>query len=291
MRELLVANYNNTGYLVDGEYAIPLPNGFLLQSAYLKSSNYEVPVGGLRSHLGDINLLFVCFDIDPNRRIKKGQFFLADADGNQPLRVYKKIREHQVLSLRKTFDDTQIEARKFKPYEPTRFFNVAETCVCFGNDRIKTKWRILSVEPVVGYEEYYVLQEIVGVGAVPHLREELLPEHYLEEVKREFMSLVNELSSSPESIIDHCRDLATSTLSAYIGLLPTERKDLGSLISQLPSDLVLIRSLATVVNRFHPRRKPNEKERMNLSTLGAREAELAVHSVFQILKELNWTHE
>lgn len=287
MRNFYVLHYNYKGYIEDGQYFYPIDSKSIIQPTFLESSIKKIPENFIGS-IDRTEVIFVSEDYDPLRKIKRGQFYKAH--NQQPARLYKSgINSTQILSSRKFENYHDVDARKFFSYELSRDFDVKDTSVYFKNDRILTKWRIISVEPTVGGEEFYTLLETIGIGVFPSLNEPKIPQSFFPEIKREYDSLLNEAFSMPETVIDHCRDLATSILSAMLGLGKESREDLGGLIKKVDPNLMLIRSAATIIARFHPRRKPNEQESKSLASLSQREAELSVLSVLQILKELEWS--
>lgn len=78
-------------------------------------------------------------------------------------------------------------------------------------------------------------------------------------------------------------------LSAIIGNIAKEdRIDLGKLIAKVDDKFRVIKSSAEIINRFHPRRKPNEKEKLELTELTRVESDFAVQCVFQIIREMKW---
>ena len=287
MRSFYVLHYNLNGYIEDGQYFYPIDSKSIIQPVFLESSGKKIPEL-FNNSIYETEIVFVSEEYDPLKKIKRGRFFKAHTQ--QPSRLYKAgISSTQVLSSRRFENYHDVEARKFHSYEPSRDFDIKDTNVYFRNARMFTKWRVISIEPIVGGEELYTLQEMIGIGVFPSLNELKIPPSFYSEIKREYDSLYNEVSSMPETVVDHCRDLATSLLSAKLGLLKENREDLGSLIKKIDQNYMLIRSAATIISRFHPRRKPNEQEGKNLSSLSQREAELCVLSVLQILKELEWS--
>lgn len=287
MRSFYILHYNSSGYIEDGQYLYPIDSKSIIQPTSLESSVKKIPEY-FNSSIDKTEIVFVSEDYDPLKKIKRGRFYKAH--NQQPSRIYKNgINSTQVLSIRMFEHYHDVDARKFFSYEPSKDFDVKDINVYFRNERILTKWRVISVEPVVGGEEFYTLLETMGIGVFPSLNELRIPPAFYLEIKREYDSLLSEALSLPETVIDHCRDLTTSILSAMLDLKKENREDLGVLIKRIDPNLLLIKSAATIVARFHPRRKPNEQDSKNLDSLSLREAELCILSVLQILKELAWS--
>lgn len=235
----------------------------------------------------DAKLVFLELSFDPIARIKRGKFYVL-ADEGQPATIYPSsiVGVYQVGS---TSSQNSTQAYKFVSYDFTRHFSPRDSFVIFGNSRFETRWRVLTVDAVVTNEEVCVLQEVNSMGAIPSLNENAIPYRFFSEIEREYESLLAELNSSPESVIDHCRDVTTSLLSAAVGTVEKEdRIDLGKLISKVDDRLRVVKSSAEIINRFHPRRKPNEKEKLELTELSRVESDFAVQCVFQIIREMKW---
>lgn len=235
----------------------------------------------------DSKLVFLELSFDPIARIKRGKFYSLAAEG-QPANIYLSSAGgvYQV-SMASAQHSTQ--AYKFVSYDLTRSFSPRDTFVIFGNSRFETRWRVLSIDASVTNEEVCVLQEVNSIGAIPSLNKNSIPARHFSEIEKEYDSLLTELHSAPESVIDHCRDVTTSLLSAVVGANEKEaRVDLGKLISKVDDKLRIVRAAAEIINRFHPRRKPNEREKLELAELSRVESDFAVQCVFQIIREMNW---
>lgn len=284
MAKIFIAHYNNKPYLLEGSFLFPLPDHYFVQATIIESS--ENSIGEIKVWNDDCNLIFITEAYDPIGKVKTGKFFKRIV--NDSTRPYKSKRPNNFLTLEKGFDDHQIEVSKYESYEPSSDFKIPETEVIFGNEKIKTRWRILGFEPIAGREELFILQEYFGFGLFPNLKEESVPHKYLPELMNEYQTLRTDIKSSPGSIIDNCRDVAISALTAYLSDNLTSRIDLGELIKILPEDRILIKNLATIINRFHPRRKPNEVEKHNLPPLTFKEANLVLTVTLQLLVELDY---
>jgi hypothetical protein len=235
----------------------------------------------------EIQLIFLELTFDPITRIKRGKFYKL-ADEGQPASIYPSTTGG-IFQVNSSSPQYSVQAYKFFSYELTRNFNLKDSFIIFGNSRFETRWRILSVDASVTNEEIYVIQEVNSIGAIPSLNKNVIPDRFFTEIEKEYTSLLSELNSSPESVIDHCRDLATSLLSAVLGTCDKEsRADLGKLIPKVDEKLRVVKSSADIINRFHPRRKPNEIEKLELPTLSRIESDFAVQCVFQIIRELKW---
>lgn len=286
MKELYIVSQGQKGFLREGDLCYSINERYIIQAARLESAK-ELSANQLPpTSIHDTKLVFVEQSFEPISRIKRGKFYLI-ADDTQPciLCEYDGTGAAYKVPQDRCFT-REAEAYKFKSYEPTRDFDIRKTFVFFGNFRIQSKWKILAVDPIVTNEEVYVLQEVNGIGVRPILNEMVIPVKYFEEIESGYNKLLSEIHTLPESVIDHCRGVATSLLAARLNL---PKRDLGKLLSKADKKHQVVMNCASIINRFHPRRKPNEKERHGLQALTSADADFAVQCIFQIIKELKWS--
>ncbi|WP_419168791.1 hypothetical protein [Halobacteriovorax sp.] len=293
MNELYILSRNSKGYFREGNYCYPSETNLIIQGcSIIDGKGASFPKGGstkpsVPQFVMDMKLVFLELSFDPISRVKRGKLYSL-AEGPQPCSLFPSS-VGGVFELSSSFGQSSIEAYKFVSYDLTRSFNPRNTFTIFGNSRFETRWRILSIDASVTNEEVLVLQEVNSIGSIPSLNKNTIPNKYFSEIEKEYNSLIAELNSSPESVVDHCRDVTTSLLSAIVGNnVNDDRVDLGRLISKLDNRLKVVKSAAEIVNRFHPRRKPNEKERLDLHELSRSESDFATQCVFQIIREMNW---
>lgn len=293
LNELYILHSSGKGLLRDGLYCYPCDSRILIQGAFILGSNGNCfptshnsrPV--LSHTMGDTKLVFLELSFDPINRIKRGKFYKLAEEG-QPATIYPSSMGG-VYQVGSTSSQHSIQAYKFVSYDLTRGFNPRDTFIIFGNSRFETRWRVLSIDSSVTNEEVCVLQEVNSIGSIPTLNKNVIPDRFFLEIDKEYTSLLAELNSSPESVIDHCRDVATSLLSAVVGTVKKEdRIDLGKLILSIDDKYRVVKSSAEIINRLHPRRKPNEREKLELSELTRVESDFSVQCVFQIIRELKW---
>ena len=233
-----------------------------------------------------MKLVFLEISFDPISKVKRGKFYKLD-DTSQPSSLYPSSKSG-VFQFSSVLAQYSVQAYKFVSYDLTRKFDSKDTFIIFGNARFETRWRILSIDASVTNEEILVLQEVNSIGSIPSLNKNVIPERYFLEIQKEYDALLSELNSSPESVIDHCRDVATSLLSAKVNISKNQRIDLGNLIKKLDDNLKIIKSSAEIINRLHPRRKPNEKDKRSFNDLTRLDSDFSIQCVFQIIRELKW---
>lgn len=290
---MYILSHSNKALLRDGNYCYPCEGNVLIQVAAILGSDGDSfpknfgPKTSLPHFVFDAKLVFLETSFDPISRIKRGKFYELSPDG-QPEPLYPSTFGG-VYEIHARNPQSSTTAYKFKSYDFTRAFNPRDAFIIFGNSRFETRWRILSIDASITNEEVCVLQEVNSIGAIPSLNINVIPSDHFAEIDKEFTALISELNAAPETVIDHCRDVATSLLSAIIGIDEKQNRiDLGKLILKLDENLKLIKSSAEIINRLHPRRKPNEQEKHGLPELTRNESDYAVQSVFQIIREMKW---
>lgn len=93
--------------------------------------------------------------------------------------------------------------------------------------------------------------------------------------------------SSPVSVIDRARDVATHALLAYFNLQKEEALDLGKLIKRLEKEGKIIAvNAANIIARLHARAKPSEQEKRVLRPIREQDSDLAVQCVGALLCEI-----
>jgi hypothetical protein len=175
-------------------------------------------------------------------------------------------------------------------------FRTRPVTVALGLKNFPTLWRLVEIERISTGDELATLRAISTLGALPDLYPDQIPKQDRAGILGRYDSLASEVHrSSPESIIDHCRDLASAALFARGREIdPTiKAMDLGNLIKHFSTskefqDLENVISSAKIINRLHPRRKPSEQERRRVRTLHAQDGEFAVLALATILCDLGW---
>lgn len=286
MSDLFIHESNNRGYISDGQYVHKIKDGHVIQSVKIESKSHSFPQDNRCSgEVRDSDLVFVELSFDPLGRIKRGKFYKKTQEG-QPQRA---VDGEKVMRTQPSDPFYNVfRGFKFNAYQPTAEFDVRDAVVFLLNPRFKSKWKFLAVDPIIGCEEVCVLQEINGVGAIPNLNPQVIPSAYFTEIDREYRALLSDMHGKPESVIDHCRDVVTSILSAVLDIKKEDRKDLGALIKLMVENKKVVVGCAEVINRLHPRRKPNEHEKHGLIELSGQDADFAVQCTFMIIKELRW---
>jgi len=288
--DLYIREETHRAYLADGNSCYPLDQKSIVQNAgiLLESGNVHPSNNDYKNqNISGAQIIFLELSFDPIARIKRGKFYQKAPEG-QPATLYKNPKD-DILSTIDIGWPRSTRAYKYQSCSLSNTILFKTTFVEFANQSFSTRWRILSVDATIGNDEVYVLHEVNSIGATPALDKKKIPQNYYGEIKNGYDNLLNELNSLPKSVVDLCRHVTVSILSS-ITKNPNgdSRLDLGDLIKLVNKDFKVIKSCAEVINRFHPRGKPNEQENHDLSEPTRLDSDFAVQCVFQIIRELKW---
>jgi hypothetical protein len=158
-------------------------------------------------------------------------------------------------------------------------------------------WRILQTERTVNLDVLVTLRAESVFGILPTLDTSKISPADLSRVESALARVVDAAYRElPTSVVDQCRNAVCVVVTRW-GRIPEEEQknlypDLGALIRAIRTkfpDHQALHSALDVVNRLHPRGKDNEAERLDLRPVQDGDAELAVHAVAFVLREIGWT--
>ena len=157
-------------------------------------------------------------------------------------------------------------------------------------------WKILQTERTVNLDVLVTLRAESVYGILPTLDKSKVPPvdaHRVElALSRVIRAAYREL---PTSVVDQCRNAACVVVTCW-AKIPEDTEispypDLGRLIREVDKNFPQSKALLSaldVINRLHPRGKDNEVERLALRPVHEGDAELAVHAVAFVLREIGW---
>lgn len=157
-------------------------------------------------------------------------------------------------------------------------------------------WNIIQTERTVNLDVLVTLRAQSAFGILPNLDISRVPPAHLVQVQAALSRVLDAAYRElPTSVVDQCRNAVCVVVARWMQApLDTEKpehQDLGGLIKILrnrePSRAAL-HSALEVVNRLHPRGKDNEIQRLELRPVHEGDAELAVHAVGFVLREIGW---
>ncbi len=158
-------------------------------------------------------------------------------------------------------------------------------------------WKILQTERTVNLDVLVTLRAESVFGILPTLDISKISPADLSRVESALARVVDAAYRElPTSVVDQCRNAVCVVVTRWGRIPEGEQKnpypDLGALIRAIRTkfpDHQALHSALDVVNRLHPRGKDNEAERLDLRPVQDGDAELAVHAVAFVLREIGWT--
>lgn len=229
---------------------------------------------------------------DPISRIRRGRFYKAG--DQQPI--------GWVVQPHPAFPSENAEVNKGSLKKSLETFYGNPIWYSFIKDRSEqplvllgfkerfTIWTIINVECISTGEDLVTLKARSGMGVLPMVDDQQIPDTYQSPVLESLDRLLNEVHhSAPISIIDRARDAASQLLLAFYVSKADDAMDLSKLANRLQNDKKVIAACAAkIIARLHARAKPVEKIKRKTRPIREQDAELAVQCVGTILCELGW---
>ena len=171
-----------------------------------------------------------------------------------------------------------------------------------GTQSAQTIWEILSIETIASGEALVTLRARSNFGILPELLEDQIPSNAKDEVFASLDNVANAaFRSSPASLIDVCRAALTVIFSQWLSTKYESLKettifhrDVGDLLRiykeqhKKNSEITALEGAVRLLQRFHSRGKPNEQKRYDTRPLSEEDAQLALHALGFILREIGW---
>lgn len=158
-------------------------------------------------------------------------------------------------------------------------------------------WKILQTERTVNLDVLVTLRAESAFGILPALDRSKIAPVDLAKVESSLARVLDAAYRElPSSVVDQCRNAVCVVVTRWARISSEDEEerypDLGKLIKAVrtnhPQSMAL-HSALEIVNRLHPRGKDNEVERLELRPVHDADAELAVHAVAFVLREIGWT--
>jgi hypothetical protein len=229
---------------------------------------------------------------DPVSRVRRGRFYKGG--GSQPQQW--RVSRHPGNTLDSITSDVHGFSKQLETFHGNPIWHKyikgrrELPLVLLGVDDRYTVWSIISVESISTGEDLVTLKARNSFGILPHINESKIQESFRSKLNDVLDHFIDEVHrSSPVSVIDRARDVATLALLAYFNLQKEEAKDLGKLIKLLEQErLTIAMNSANIIARLHARAKPSEQERRELPQIREQDAELAVQCIGIILCEIDF---
>lgn len=228
---------------------------------------------------------------DPIARVRRGRFYCAH--GAQPQQW--KVARHPGSPFDSIAPDIHGFSKSLETfYGNPIWYKIQERkefpIVLLGVDDRFTAWTIISVEAIATGEDLVTLKARDSFGILPRMLDGRVAEAFQAKLNEALETFADEVHrSSPVSIIDRARDVATHALLAHFNLQKDNALDLGDLIKRIKSEgRVIAENSANIIARLHARAKPSEQEKRDLRLIREQDADLAVQCVGALLCELGF---
>lgn len=157
-------------------------------------------------------------------------------------------------------------------------------------------WKILQTERTVNLDVLVTLRAESVFGILPTLDKGKIAPDALSRVEAALSRVLDAAYRElPTSVVDHCRNAACVVVTSWAKMTEemdkSQHPDLGQLIKKMEAKFPqnkALHSALDVINRLHPRGKDNEVARLDLRAVNDGDAELAVHAIAFVLREIGW---
>jgi len=291
---------DGTGHVYEGasqpQFAVhPAP---LLSQAkpVAKPEDWSEPPKGL--HADAFAWVFREDSFDTVTRVRRGRLFQPDGNA-QPNRVLTAGHPLIENTLHSPIDGGR--NRSLFTYMPcSALLNLPGgglgQILLIGQSRGVTAWRVIGAELVLGDDVVVTLKAQSAFGVLPELALAAIPEADRSAVRSAIERVLDSaFRETPISVVDQCRASMTVVLARWLiaqtGEATWASRDLADLakgMERVSPPKHCASWLGQVLARLHVRGKPNEQETKSLRLPVEEDAELCLHSLGFLLREIGW---
>jgi hypothetical protein len=285
----------NTQKIYEGNYShgYPVTYNTLLAPVAFVGMDGEVASEYSRKTQGDFpEWIFREDYFDPITKIRRGRVY--QAHGHQPYTWHVQDNGRNDLPTESWSGGTaqKTDVVFYQRSGLTQLRNATQyPSVIIGKDPFITIWRIIDIEYSITDTPMLTLKSFRSFGAIPRMIEN----NIAPDIKMALLTALEKVENSsnrlgPTDVVDRCRD----SLSIVFGYLGGDRgKDLGKAIEAFEKrngnrQESLVSWSGRIVNRLHPRGKPNEQHNKGLRDLTEEDAQLALRCLWLVLVEQGW---
>lgn len=235
---------------------------------------------------------------DPVSRVRRGRFYQAGQSQPMTWQTYPHPAKPQRPENKSTgtIPKSLLTFQSFLLANEYRNVGTHQLLVVLGSEESFSIWAVLGFERIATGEEIVTLKARQGIGALPRLDHNAIPEAGRAKVRAALDKLTEDIyRAGPESVADRAREAAAVILSIFLhdGPEPGPVIELGKAISKLvdrgedEKNSVLVHA-AHISRLSHSRGKASVQDKFQTRPLREQDAELAVQCVGTILCELGW---
>jgi hypothetical protein len=168
--------------------------------------------------------------------------------------------------------------------------------LALGTRGAPSAWRIVQTEVVAIGCVMVTLKSLSAFGIVPTVDFAKVPEVFKQPVAQTIDRVLDAaFRETPISVIDHCRNAMGVILSRWLvtsghdqAVLADDLGKVAAIVVQPPYEKGMVSNLAKIVARLHSRGKTNEAHIKGLRDPVEEDAELALHALGFILRDIGW---
>lgn len=275
------------------------PSPFVsMATIVMEEADYQwIPFG---DQLTNAPAIFREDTFDPVTRVRRGRLY-EKRDGDQ--RPYWHVQTHPALTVEVgRAVDNGLWLKQLDTFQPKRIDRAivgrnSSVVIVLGTHDAHTLWRVIGVERLSTGDDLITLRARTSLGTLPELETKLIPSHGVVDLTAQFENVADAaFRHGPESVIDRCRDAATSAIGLWLDASEPDkgwrREDLAGLVKKIRAagkeGYAVLGDSANVIARLHARAKPNVQQQHGGRRPVEDDAESALASLGLIIRELQW---
>lgn len=165
-----------------------------------------------------------------------------------------------------------------------------------GTGRAASAWRVIQVETLIDRDIMVTLKAVSAFGIIPEIDSSKIDEKNRQSVRQAIERVLDSaFRETPISVVDHCRNAAQVVLSRWMVQAGADqavlKKDLDQIckaVEAQPFVKLAARDAANIIRLLHSRGKANKQETEGLRISEEEDAELSIHALGFILREVGW---
>lgn len=234
---------------------------------------------------------------DPVSRVRRGRLFQPDGS-SQPNRVL--TAGHPLIENALHSVAGSGRTRDLFTYMPCQALlnrpgGALGAALLIGQERGATLWRVIQAEVALDDDVVVTLKAKSAFGVLPDVAWDAVPEPHRPQVRAALERVLDSaFRETPVSVIDQCRNAATVVLSGWLvaqGRADMAGKDLAVLakaMEQHARPMHCAAWLGQTIARLHVRGKSNEQQARSLRLPTEEDAELSLHGLGFLLRDVGW---
>lgn len=168
--------------------------------------------------------------------------------------------------------------------------------LALGSGRAASTWRVILVETLIDRDIMVTLKSVSALGVIPELDKSKIAESNRKSVAQAVSRVVDSaFRETATSVIDQCRNAIQVILARWMlqegadeKVLKKDLDEICSAVASEPFSKNAARDAGNIVRLLHSRGKSNVQEARCLRLPVDEDAEIAIHAVAFVLREVGW---